>query len=736
MPHARPVILRVALPVPLRRGFEYFAPPAMTRPPGPGTRIHVPFGKSRWRIGIVLGNSMRSELPSGRLKTAGAIIDDEPLFSADHFRLLLWASEYYQHPIGEVLFGALPGALRKGKTVELKSDRVWRLSRAGQSQADGGTRLGPKQAALLSLLQQSADGILEGEMRLHHEIGRATLKSLQAKGRIESAPAPGPVEAPRPVSAQVALNAAQARAAGQIAAELGRFQPFLLNGVTGSGKTEVYLNLINTVAGSGSQALVLVPEIGLTPQLVERIRARIGSRVALMHSSLSESERLASWLQARAGQADVLLGTRSAVWTPLRKPGIFIIDEEHDSSFKQQDGFRYSARDVAIMRARDAGVPIVLGSATPSMESLHNARTGKYTELRLPQRAGDALPPEIRIVDLRHQRLDGAISLPLIQAIDRELAARRQVLIFLNRRGYSPVILCHACGWMATCKRCNVPLTWHKRADRFLCHHCALQSRLPLRCPECGAGELLEVGHGTERLAETLSRRFPEARVLRIDRDSTRRKGVMNRMVESIATGDADILIGTQMLAKGHDFPNLTLVGIVDADRGLYSTDYRSGERMAQLFMQVSGRAGRAEHRGTVMIQTHHPDHPLLRSLIEHGYGGFADAVLRERRDAQLPPYSYLALLRAEHYRPETPQRFLDAARGMLEQRAGGLQIFGPVPAPMEKRAGRHRFQLLVQGNSRAALHKALRSWTQELEDIPGARQVRWSLDVDPVDLS
>ena len=736
MSHARPVILRLALPVPLRRSFEYLAPPGLAHAPKPGTRIHVPFGKSRWRIGILLGTSTQSEFPSGRLKTAGEIIDDEPLFSADHFRLLLWASEYYQHPVGEVLFGALPGALRTGKAAQIRKDRIWRLTGAGLRQAGTGSRLGPRQAALLRLLQHSGKGIPADELRSRHEVNRATIKSLQARGWVESAPMPMEADFPQPAPGQMELNTAQARAAQQIAAELGRYRPFLLEGVTGSGKTEVYLKLINKVIGNGGQALVLVPEIGLTPQLVERIRARTGARIALMHSSLSESERLVSWLQARTGQAGVVLGTRSAVWAPLRNPGIFIIDEEHDPSYKQQDGFRYSARDVAIMRARDAGVPIVLGSATPSLESLYNVRSGKYTGLRLPHRAGDALPPEIRIVDLRHQRLDGAISLPLIDAIARELAARHQVMIFLNRRGYSPVIMCHACGWTANCERCNVPLTWHKRANLFLCHHCALQSRLPPRCPACGAEELLEVGHGTERLAETLTKRFPEARVLRIDRDSTRRKGAMARMVESIATGDADILIGTQMLAKGHDFPNLTLVGIVDADRGLYSVDFRAGERMAQLFTQVSGRAGRAEHRGTVMIQTHHPHHPLLRSLIEHGYPGFADAALRERRDAQLPPYSHLALLRAEHFRPEAPQRFLEAAGKLLEHHAGGLQIFGPVPAPMEKRAGRHRFQLLVQGNSRAALHKALRSWTGELEDIAGARQVRWSLDVDPVDLT
>lgn len=732
---ARSPIIRVALPVPLRRGFDYLAPAGYVGDLESGVRILVPFGKSRRRVGIMLGKTPQPEISRERLKQASAVIDDEPLFPDQHMKLLRWASDYYQHPIGEVLFGAVPGALRLGRPARQKLDHVWRLTAAGAEQHRGAARLGSRQQALLLLLQRFTEGIAERELSARHAIGRGTLKSLQLRGWVEPVSGPPPGATKLAHGEKIRMNPEQAGAAECIAAGLGHYQPFLLNGVTGSGKTEVYLSLINRVVHAGRQALILVPEIGLTPQLVDRIRGKIEAKVVVLHSSLSESEKLESWLQARDGQAGVLLGTRSAIWTPLKKPGIFIIDEEHDPSYKQQEGFRYSARDVAIVRARDAGVPVVLGSATPSIESLYNVRSGKYTELRLPQRAGNAAAPQIRIVDLRRQKLIGAVSEVLLEAIERQLTERRQVLLFLNRRGYAPVIMCHACGWTATCRRCNVPLTLHKHGNLLLCHHCALRSAPRQRCPECGEAELLEIGHGTERLAETLAEHFPAARILRIDRDSTRRRGAMSKMVESIQTGDADILIGTQMLAKGHDFPHLTLVGIVDADRGLFSADFRAGERMAQLIVQVSGRAGRARHPGIVMIQTHHPEHSILQSLITQGYDGFAEATLKERRETQLPPFSYLALLRAEHFRPEAPRRFLEAARALLERDLKSLQLFGPVPAPMERRAGRFRYQLLVQSSGRAELNSQLQPWVREVETMPGARKVRWSLDVDPLDL-
>jgi primosomal protein N' (replication factor Y) len=558
----------------------------------------------------------------------------------------------------------------------------------------------------------------------------AALRKSGCIERTEQKAGAAPVPAPGPQ-----LNPRQAAAVDAVAALLGRFQPFVLNGVTGSGKTEVYLELVARVVAGGRQALVLVPEIGLTPQLIDRVRRRLPAGVVVLHSALPESERMAAWLQARDGTAAVVLGTRSAIWTPLSRPGLVVVDEEHDPSYKQQEGLRYSARDVAVVRARDANVPVILGSATPSLESLHNVQAGRYLELRLPRRAGAASPPVIRIVDLRGQSMHGALSAALLDAIDATVKAGRQVLLFLNRRGYAPVIMCHACGWTALCRRCGVPLTFHKQHGLMLCHHCGVRAAPAAACGECAGDQLLQVGHGTERLAETLATAFPRARLLRVDRDSTRRRGAMDRMVRAIDAGEADILIGTQMLAKGHHFPNLTLVGIVDADRGLFSADFRAGERMAQLFVQVSGRAGRGEEPGRVLIQTHHPGHPLLHALIEGGYEAFAGTALEERRQAELPPFTNLALLRAEHFAADAPGRFLEEARALLERQRRRVQIFGPVPAPMERKAGRYRFHLLVQAARRPDLGEALRPWAQALEELPSGRKVRWSLDVDPQDM-
>jgi len=730
MPGKTTSIVEVALPVPLRRGFDYLLDP-QADPPEPGMRVRVPFGR-RGSVGIVLGRSAESRLPPGKLRKVAAVLDERPLFGERHLALLRWAADYYQHPIGEVVFGAIPVKLRQGApATPPPAPTAWKITPEGLRHLES-IRRAPRREAVLRRLSRSPDGIADDALGAE-DLRRPMLETLRKLGwveRIEMAAAPMPV-----AGHGISLNAGQADAVTAVAAAFGRFQAFVLNGVTGSGKTEVYLELAARAVTAGLQALLMVPEIGLTPQLIERVHRRLPGGVAVLHSGLPESERLAAWLRARAGEAAVILGTRSAVWTPLPRPGIIIVDEEHDASYKQQEGLRYSARDVAVVRARDAGVPIVLGSATPALESLHNVRGGRYTELRLPRRAGAATPPEIRIVDLRGQEMHGALSRPLLQAIGSELHARHQVLLFLNRRGYSPVIMCHACGWSATCPRCGVPFTFHKQKNRMLCHHCGTGSAPERGCPECGGAELLQVGHGTERLAETLAAQFPEARLLRVDRDSTRRRGAMERMVKAINAGEADILIGTQMLAKGHHFPKLTLVGIIDADGGLFSADFRAGERMAQLFVQVSGRAGREEHAGRVLIQTHHPEHPLLRALIRGGYESFAAAALEERREAELPPFTSLALLRAEHVAAEAPIRFLEEARDLLGDARHGIQAFGPVPAPMERKAGRYRFQLLVQAGSRAELGKVLRTWARALEDVPSGRRVRWSLDVDPQDM-
>ena len=530
------------------------------------------------------------------------------------------------------------------------------------------------------------------------------------------------------------LNPQQIQAIDAITANTDAHGAHLLQGVTGSGKTEVYIEVVRRVIAQDRQALILVPEIGLTTQFIDRLRQRLPVDIRVQHSALSETERLRNWLAAKNGTAPVIIGTRSAVWTPLKSPGIYVVDEEHDTSYKQDSGFRYSARDIAVVRGKFDSVPVVLGSATPSLETLKNVKTRKFSQQNLPARASGAASPEIRIINLRNETLSGAVSKTLLDEISATLDRNNQVLLFLNRRGYAPVILCHSCGWYAECSRCSAKMTFHKDKRCLMCHHCDSRRALPVECPDCNQDELIEVGHGTQRLDRTLAEHFPGANILRIDRDSTRRKGSMEKMIREITTGDADILIGTQMLAKGHHFPRLTLVGIIDADAGLLSTDFRASERMAQLIVQVSGRAGREDRPGAVYIQTHFPIHPLLQTLVTRGYAGFAGLLLSDRRNTHLPPYAYLALLGAEATSRETAEKFLREARAHLNDN-NALNIFGPVAAPIEKRRGRYRSQLLIQSGNRNALRKVLAPWCRSLESMPGAKRTRWFLDIDPQDM-
>ena len=532
------------------------------------------------------------------------------------------------------------------------------------------------------------------------------------------------------------LNAEQARAVEAVEAHLGEFTPFVLDGVTGSGKTEVYLRLIETVVARGRQALVLIPEIGLTPQLLARFHARLTCRVAALHSGLSDGERLSSWTHARNGTADVLVGTRSAVFVPLARPGLFIVDEEHDLSFKQQDGFRYSARDLAVVRARDAGAPVVLGSATPSLEAIDNVRRGRYRRLDLPHRAGGASPPRIDVVDLRSRPFDNGLCDVLVEALEETKARSEQALLFINRRGYAPVLMCHACGWVANCERCDARLVFHREDERLRCHHCAAERPPVVECPECGSTNVRRLGLGTERVAGALERRIKGLHVARMDRDAIRRRGSLEALLDRVHAGEVDAVVGTQMLAKGHHFPNVTLVAILDADAGLFGIDFRATERMAQLLLQVAGRAGRGDRTGRVLLQTHNPEHPLLRVLVLQGYRQFCAQALEERRSTRLPPFASLALVRAEAPQREAPQSFLSDAEACASARPHrGVSVLGPVPSPMERRAGRYRAQLLVDATSRGAMQRFLPGWIADLEALPSARKVRWSVDVDPQEM-
>ena len=734
-------ILRLALPSPLRRLFDYRAPAGVQRSAlQPGMRLRVPFGR-REMIGILVEVTDHSEVPADKLKPAIALLDSEAPLPASLFKLCLWTAQYYQHSLGDTLSWALPVMLRQGEPAEARQDRFWQIAE-GASIDDPRIARAPKQKEALRTLAQHPHGVAH-QLLSKLMLNRDSLNLLLAKELVTvEVRGHAPIERHEHWLAQpeLPLNTEQRAAFEAIRSGFGSFHASLLAGVTGSGKTEVYLQLIRETLEAGKQALVLIPEINLGPQTLARFEQRFNARIALLHSAVNDRDRLDAWLAARDGEADIIIGTRSALFTPMKNPGLIIIDEEHDGSYKQQEGLRYHARDLALVRARQEDIPIVLGSATPSLESLHNAHTGRYALLRLNQRAGGAQQPRFLRLDVKSRPLDSGISGPMQQAIAQTLAAGQQVLVFLNRRGFAPTLLCHDCGWLSECNRCDARMTVHQRSGELRCHHCGHAERVPRNCPACGKVDLRPVGTGTERAEERLAILFPDYPVLRVDRDSTSRKDAMNQLFATIQKGQPCILVGTQMLAKGHHFPRVTLVSILDADGGLFSGDFRASERMAQLIVQVAGRAGRAEEPGKVIIQTHLAEHPLLIQLTEQGYFAFAEQALSERRAAGLPPFSHLALLRAEAHKPGQAEGFLDEActeaeHLLKEMSLGGIELLGPVPAPMERRAGRYRAQLLVQANARAPLHKLLATWLLALENMPSGRAVRWSLDVDPVDL-
>jgi primosomal protein N' (replication factor Y) (superfamily II helicase) len=727
-------ICQVAVPGPFAGPLDYLTPAHGTRP-APGVRVRVGLGR-REVLGVVTGTADGSAVPGSRLRPVTRVLDEAPVLDTSLLRLLGWSADYYQHPLGEVLHQALPVLLRQGRPARPGVLSLYRLSAEGAAQDPAALTRAPRQRALLELLRDRVEGLTGGELEsISPGRWQAALRAALDKGWVETREAAHQGPPSSPAEAGPALNTAQAAAVDAVRGTFGRFAPHLLQGVTGSGKTEVYLHLIQAALDAGRQVLVLVPEIALTPQLVRRFRRRLAAPVAVLHSGLTDRERLDAWLAAQSGEAGVIIGTRSAVFVPWARPGLIIVDEEHDGSFKQQEGFRYHARDVAVMRGRMEEIPVLLGSATPSLESLANVERGQYARLRLAERAGGASAPRAELLDLRRQVLDEGLSSGLLERIQRHLDAGGQSLLFLNRRGYAPTLLCHECGWVAECPRCDARMTWHHGDGRIRCHHCGLERPRPPRCPSCG-GMLGGLGEGTERVAAALARHFPKVSVGRLDRDSTRRRGALEAVLDDVRRGRHRILVGTQMLAKGHHFPDVSLVGILDADQGLFSADFRAAERMAQLMVQVAGRAGRADRPGEVIIQTHHPEHPLLVTLVRGGYEAFAEAALAERRVAGLPPYASIALLRAEATTAQAPHDFLEAARRGLEAlQPDSVEAWGPAPALMERRAGRYRAQLMLQGASRPALHRALRAWAPTLGEIPGARKVRWALDVDALEL-
>ncbi|WJG25975.1 primosomal protein N' [Vibrio furnissii] len=732
----RPSIARVALPVPLDKQFDYLIPNHLF--PIIGGRVSVPFGRQTL-VGVVTALAQESAFPREQLKAIKAVLDSQPVWSETLYRLLQWCSQFYQYPLGDTLANAMPSALRKGKPADFASSKEWRMTERGRDQLMQGFGRAVKQAQVMHLLEP---GPVAHQIMLDEEVSSATLNTLQDKGWIEvTEKQPQFRPWPKVVEADVdkpKLNQEQAIAIASVNSQRG-FGCYLLHGVTGSGKTEVYLNLIKPVLEAGKQALVLVPEIGLTPQTINRFRKRFTVPVEVIHSGLNDTERLNAWLAARDKVAGIVIGTRSALLTPFADLGIIIVDEEHDASYKQQDSLRYHARDVAVMRANLEQVPIVLGSATPALETLHNALTGKYHHLQLTQRAGTALPTTNRVLDVKGLYLESGLSAPLIAEMRRHLSQGNQVLLFLNRRGFSPALMCHECGWIANCQRCDAYYTYHQHSSEIRCHHCGSQRPVIHQCQGCGSTHLVTVGVGTEQLEAQLSELFPEYKAIRIDRDSTRRKGSLESALGAIRRGEYQILIGTQMLAKGHHFPDVTLVALLDVDGSLYSSDFRASERLAQLFIQVAGRAGRASKPGEVVLQTHHPEHTLLQALLHNDYSQFAETALAERKLAQLPPYTYLTLFRAEGNQSQPVEDFLRQVRHTLEAHPWceqGCLVLGPTPAPLAKRAGKFRWQLLLQAPSRSVMQKLLASAKPAIQLLPLASKVRWSLDIEPQDLS
>ncbi|MFC5570309.1 primosomal protein N' [Lysobacter yangpyeongensis] len=724
-PTPAPAIWHVALPVPVPRLFDYRPATGAAIAGDVGCRVRVPFGP-RELVGVITGTGAPD--PQAPELRSGERLDAAPLFQGELLESLRWLARYTHAPLGEVFATALPAPLRQGEALADTRAWGWRLTEAGLTALPRLRGKPRRLAELLAASERSEDALAE-----QLDDWRAAARALTGRGLVEREPLPD-TRTPASPSAGPALNSEQQAAVDALLAARDGFAPVLLDGITGSGKTEVYLHAIADCLARGRQALVLVPEIGLTPQTLRRFRERLGVPVHALHSGLGDGERARTWAACLRGEARVIVGTRSAVFLPLPRAGLIVIDEEHDGSFKQLDGIRYHARDFALVRAKALGIPIVLGSATPSLESLRNAKAGRYAHLRLQARAGRARPPRVRVVDVRKRPLDAGMSPELFEAIAATLHDGAQALVFKNRRGYAPVLLCHDCGWSAQCTRCDAPMTVHAGGRRLQCHHCGARRPAPDACPDCGGLALQAQGAGTERIEEALTKRFPDVPVLRIDRGTTQRRDALEKLLHDFGSAPG-ILVGTQMLAKGHDLPNLTLVAVVGVDEGLFSADFRAPEKLAQLLIQVAGRAGRAAQPGDVLLQTHHPQHALLATLLGGGYRAFAEAELAQREAAGFPPFAHLALLRAEAKQLEATHAFLQAARAALRDAGDALELHGPLPAPMPRRAGYQRAQLLLSAPERRTLHAALDAALPAIHALPEARRVRWSLDVDPVDL-
>ncbi|WP_423841681.1 primosomal protein N' [Actinobacillus equuli] len=734
-------LVRVALPVPLHRYFDYLLLPFLSAVKG--VRVEVPFG-NQTKIGVVVDFPKTSDVSEDKIKPIKAVLDLEPIFDEEIWALIRWAARYYHAPIGEVAINALPVKLRNGDSTERSQPDYFAVTEAGRAALlSGENKRAKKQQDLLAELAETANFFEKPTA-----CSQSAWKGLLEKNYIE------PVNVPfepqhwqkklqnRPLvnlQNRLVLNKQQTLVVSRLTVQNG-FETFLLNGVTGSGKTEVYLQVIEEVLKRGEQVLVLVPEIGLTPQTVQRFKARFNVEIDVLHSNMNETERLNAWLRAKNGESAIVIGTRSALFSQFEKLGLIIIDEEHDSSFKQQDGWRYHARDLAILRAKNLHIPIILGSATPSLESVQNAQNGKFIELSLTARAGNAQQSKQQLIDLKTQRITAGLSDRLLAMMKQHLEQGNQVMLFLNRRGFAPVLLCHECGWICECDACEKPYTYHQKQKILRCHHCSSQRVIPRQCGHCGSTNLITTGVGTEQLEQVLSEQFPTYQISRIDRDSTARKGALENHLNDIREGKSQILIGTQMLAKGHHFPNVTLVAIVNVDSALFSTDFRAEERLAQLYVQVAGRAGRAEKQGEVVLQTHYPEHPLLKTLLEQGYLAFAQEALKMRKVMGLPPFAAQVLLRATGKDNQQVVNLLQNLTAYFQQKSTELglqdiQILPPFSAPMAKKAGHYRWLLLIQHRSRGVLQQLIDQFDLDKANLGLQNNIRLTLDIDPQEI-
>jgi len=727
--------VQVAIDTPLRKVFDYRIPTHIQEVKI-GQRVLVPFAK-RKVVGIVVDLIQQSSIDPKRIKSIHSMLDNRTIFDHESFTLLKWASRYYHYPLGAGLFSALPPALRKANHSDSfdPEEYFWNINDAADANS---LYRAPKQAEILSWLKQQSDIVSVLELNKQFASSRTAIIALETRGFIsKSRASTQSFNQEIATPSEINLTKEQQYAYDNIVSSISKFNVQLLEGVTGSGKTEVYFSVISHILAHNSQAqvLVLVPEIGLTPQLHQRLQQHFGISIGLLHSNITEKQRKQTWLKIAQGDIRIILGTRLAVFTPIPFLTLIIVDEEHDASLKQQEGFLYHARDVAIYRAKQRSIPVILGSATPSFESLHNARIKKYSHLHLRNRALSQEMPDIQFADMRTESAGTILSRPLLNAMHKHLSAGQQVILFLNRRGYSPALLCHDCGWVAHCDRCDANLTYHNTSNKLICHHCDYTREKHHDCPQCSSNNLIMLGHGTQRIEETLVQEFCDYSVVRLDRDITKRKGVLERVLSEIQQHQHQIIIGTQILSKGHDFPNVSLVGILDIDYGIHSSDFRALERSAQLLIQVAGRSGRRHTQGQVLVQTHTPDHPLLQTLVHSGYDSFSDQALALRSEWKLPPYSHHISIRARSHNYHDVFVFLEKAKSFASQSLPAeVTIQGPITAAMEKKAGQFRAYILLIADQRGMLTQHLDLCLSHIENLKEAKKVKWSVDVDPID--